>query len=87
MRGPSLHSWENIPVRLSDFWRNMENEFGPRYSHVLADSMALSELDSMTASVALNKGVKPKQVWEALCRAQEVPAERWLGVDIEPKQS
>ncbi|MFJ2619126.1 DUF3046 domain-containing protein [Glutamicibacter sp. NPDC087344] len=87
MRGPSPHSWETVSVRLSDFWRNMENEFGPRYSHVLADSMALSELDSLTASDALKKGIKPKQVWEALCRAQDVPAERWLGVDIEPKES
>lgn len=74
-------------MKISDFWRNMEAEFGPKYSHVLADSMALTELDSLTASEALAKGVKPKQIWEALCLAQDVPAERWLGVDIEPKQS
>jgi len=80
-------SWENNQVKISDFWRNMESEFGPRYSHVLADSMALTELDSLTPAEALNKGVKPKQIWEALCRAQDVPVERWLGVDIEPKDS
>lgn len=74
-------------MKISDFWRNMEAEFGPKYSHVLADSMALTELDSLTASEALAKGVKPKRIWEALCLAQDVPAERWLGVDIEPKQS
>jgi len=49
--------------------------------------MALTELESLTPSEALNKGIKPKQIWEALCRAQDVPAERWLGVDIEPKDS
>ncbi|MGP9527545.1 MULTISPECIES: DUF3046 domain-containing protein [Micrococcaceae] len=74
-------------MKISDFWRNMEAEFGQRYSHVLADSMALTELDSLTASEAIDKGIKPKQVWEALCLAQDVPAERWLGIDIEPKES
>ncbi|WP_141364852.1 DUF3046 domain-containing protein [Glutamicibacter uratoxydans] len=74
-------------MRLSDFWRNLEHEFGPRYSHVLADTLSLTELGSLTANEALNKGIKPKQVWEAMCRAQDVPVERWLGVDIEPKQS
>ncbi|MGO1230881.1 DUF3046 domain-containing protein [Glutamicibacter arilaitensis] len=74
-------------MKNSDFWSSMENEFGSRYSHVLADSMSLTELDSLTAAEALNKGVKPKMIWEAICRAQDVPAERWLGVDIEPKDS
>lgn len=74
-------------MKISDFWRNMEHEFGPRYSHVLADSMALNELGSLTASEALDKGIRPKQIWEALCRAQDVPVDRWLGMDIEPKES
>lgn len=74
-------------MKISDFWRNMEAEFGQRYSHVLADSMALTELDSLTASEAIDKGIKPKLVWEALCLAQDVPEERWLGIDIEPKES
>ncbi|MFK0083458.1 DUF3046 domain-containing protein [Glutamicibacter sp. NPDC090743] len=74
-------------MKISDFWRNMENEFGARYSHVLADSMALTELGSLTAAQALDKGIKPKRIWEALCKAQDIPAERWLGVDIEPKES
>ena len=87
MCGLLAFAWENYQVKISDFWRNMENEFGPRYSRVLADSMALTELGSLTAAQALDRGIKPKQIWEALCRAQDVPAERWLGVDIEPKQS
>ena len=65
----------------------MEHEFGPRYSHVLADSLSLTQIDSLTASEALRKGVKPKQVWEAVCDTQDVPLERRLGVDIEPKES
>lgn len=74
------------PVRLSDFWRNMDHEFGPRYSRVLAETLALSEFNSMTANEALNRGVQPREVWQAICKAQDVPSERWLGPDIEIKE-
>ncbi|QCY46640.1 hypothetical protein GcLGCM259_0884 [Glutamicibacter creatinolyticus] len=84
--GPAGISWENIYVRLSDFWRNMEHEFGPRYSRVLAGSLALTELGSLNASQALERGIDPKTVWEAVCRIQEVPTDRWLGPDIEIKE-
>ena len=87
MRGLLAFAWENYQVKISDFWRNMENEFGPRYSRVLAYSRALTDIGSLTAAQALDRGIKPRQIGEALCRAQDVPAERWLGVDIEPKQS
>lgn len=74
------------PVRLSDFWRNMDHEFGPRYSRVLAETLALSEFNSMTANEALNRGMQPREVWQAICKAQDVPSERWLGPDIEIKE-
>ncbi|WP_431711573.1 DUF3046 domain-containing protein [Glutamicibacter uratoxydans] len=73
-------------MRLSDFWRNMDHEFGPRYSRVLAETLALSEFNSMTANEALNRGVQPREVWQAICKAQDVPSERWLGPDIEIKE-
>lgn len=73
-------------MRLSEFWRNMDHEFGPRYSKVLADSLALTELGSLNANEALGRGTDPKTVWEAICRMQEIPAERWLGPDIEIKE-
>ncbi|MGO2052120.1 DUF3046 domain-containing protein [Arthrobacter sp. MYb211] len=74
-------------MKNSEFWRNMDHEFGSGYSHMLADSLALTELGSLNATQALRKGIKPKQVWEAICRAQDVPPERWLGMDIEPKEA
>ncbi|MCW4465339.1 DUF3046 domain-containing protein [Glutamicibacter sp. MNS18] len=73
-------------MRLSDFWRNMDHEFGPRYSRVLADTLALSEFNSLNATEALDRGVPPRDVWQAVCRAQDVPPERWLGPDIEIKE-
>ncbi|WP_309408054.1 DUF3046 domain-containing protein [Glutamicibacter sp. PS] len=76
---------EDSRLKNSDFWRNMDAEFGANYSRMLADTLALTELESMTATEALNKGVKPKEVFAAICRAQDVPENRWLGVDIEPK--
>ncbi|WP_306420693.1 DUF3046 domain-containing protein [Arthrobacter sp. JCM 19049] len=39
----------------------MEHEFGPRYSRVLAGSLALTELGSLNASQALERGIDRKQ--------------------------
>ena len=64
----------------------MEHEFGPRYSRVLADTLALSQLESMNANQALEHGVPPRDVWRAVCQTQDVPPERWLGPDIEIKE-
>ncbi len=72
-------------VRLSDFWRLMDDEFGAGYSRTLATSLVLSEVGGLTAAEALNKGVAPRAVWRAMCKMQDVPAERWLGRDIAAK--
>ncbi|GGJ57321.1 DUF3046 domain-containing protein [Glutamicibacter bergerei] len=73
-------------MKNSEFWRNMDHEFGSIYSRTLADSLALTELQSMNATEALGKGIKPREVWEAICRAQDLPPERWLGMDLEIKE-
>ena len=73
-------------MRISDFWRLMDDEFGPAYSRVLASDLVLTGLGGKTAAQALDKGVEPKQVWLAVCDMQEVPPERRLGRDIQPKR-
>ncbi|MBD7995898.1 DUF3046 domain-containing protein [Arthrobacter sp. Sa2CUA1] len=73
-------------MRISDFWRLMDDEFGPAYSRVLASDLVLTGLGGITASQALEKGVEPKRVWLAVCDMQEVPPERRLGRDIQPKR-
>ncbi|KNC19183.1 histidine kinase [Arthrobacter sp. RIT-PI-e] len=72
-------------MRRSDFWRLMDDEFGERYSRSLARDLVMDRLGNRTATEALDDGLEPRRVWEAVCRAQDVPTERWLGRDIEPR--
>lgn len=63
----------------------MEDEFGREYAAVLLRDLVLTELDDRTGSQALGQGVDPREVWLAICRAQNVPEERWLGLNKKPK--
>ena len=74
-------------MRISDFWRLMDDEFGSAYSRVLAADLVLTGLGGRTAQQALDSGTDPKRVWLEVCEMQEVPPERRLGQDIKPKQS
>lgn len=69
-------------MRLSEFWLAMGDEFGDAYGRVLAHDLVLGELAGRTAEQALKAGVPARQVWEALCRASDVPPERWYGVGL-----
>lgn len=62
----------------------MEGEFGVNYAHVLADSLVLSEYQ-LSVKSSLEAGVSPRDVWDAVCEQQDVPADRRLGRDIAPK--
>lgn len=73
-------------MRLSDFWRLMDDEFGGRYSRTLAGDLVLDELGDRTALAALSAGVDPRSVWLAVCDAQDVPEERRLGRDVAPRR-
>jgi hypothetical protein len=68
-------------VRLSQFWTFMEDEFGPSYAASLARDLALTALGGRTAQEALDAGLPPREVWLALCDAQEVPEARRHGKD------
>lgn len=69
-------------MRESEFWRLVDEEFGPGHGRMLASGHALADLDYRTAKEALGQGVPARQVWLALCREMDVPQERWLGRDI-----
>lgn len=73
-------------VRLSDFWRLMDDEFGAGYSRVLASELVLSDVGGRSAQRALSDGVPPRDVWIAICEKQDVPPERRLGRDVAPKK-
>ncbi|HET6241810.1 MAG TPA: DUF3046 domain-containing protein [Arthrobacter sp.] len=72
-------------MRISDFWRLMDDEFGAGYSRVLSSTLVLAGVGGRTADQALDAGVPPRQVWLALCEVQDVPPERRLGRDIKPR--
>ena len=65
----------------------MEDEFGRTYAASLAHDLALDVLGGRTAQEALDAGLPPRQVWLALCDAQEVPEERRHGKDKRPRKT
>jgi hypothetical protein len=73
-------------LRLSQFHELMADEFGKPQSEVLIRDLALFELGDKTASVLLAQGEDPRQIWLAICRAQQVPKERWTGLDKKAKK-
>ena len=70
-------------MRVSEFRRLMDEEFGPGRAGIVADSLHLPGLDT-TATAALAAGVDPRAVWLAVCDLHDVPPERRLGRDVPP---
>jgi len=68
-------------VRVSDFWRLVDDEFGPGYGRTLIDDQVLIGLRHRTGAQALAAGDDPRDVWVALCDEMDVPAERRWGRD------
>jgi hypothetical protein len=60
-------------VRLTEFWRRMNERFGAAYASSVAADYRLSALGS-TVDVALAAGVEPRDVWRAVCAEFEMPA-------------
>ncbi|NUT73038.1 DUF3046 domain-containing protein [Pseudarthrobacter sp. C4D7] len=73
-------------MRISEYWRLMDDEFGAGYSRVLSSTLVLAGVGSRTADQALAAGVEPRRVWLAVCDVQDVPTERRLGRDIAPRR-
>ena len=73
-------------MRISEYWRLMDDEFGAGYSRVLSSSLVLAGVGGRTADQALAAGVEPRKVCLAVCDVQDVPAERRLGRDIAPRR-
>lgn len=70
----------------SHFWNLLEDEFGSANAGVIASSLELPGL-YVTAQQALADGQDPKIVWAAICDLHDVPAERRLGKDVEPRDT
>ena len=66
-------------MRLSEFWRAVDDEFGEAYGRVLVRDLILDTIGYRTGEQALADGESAGSVWLALCRAMEIPKERWAG--------
>ncbi|MDR1187484.1 MAG: DUF3046 domain-containing protein [Bifidobacteriaceae bacterium] len=65
-------------MRHSEFWESMDHAFGRAYAKSLAADLVMGALGSRTAVEALEAGVPPRQVWDAICDTMEVDdAARW----------
>ena len=73
-------------MRLSQFQELMSDEFGKSQAQVLIRDLALLELGDRTAASLLASGEDPRQIWLAICRVQQVPEERWTGLDKKAKK-
>ena len=72
---------------MSEFRLAISDEFGDAYGRVLTRDLVLEEIGSQTADDAVKAGVSVREIWLALCRAMDVPPERWYGVGIrDPKK-
>ena len=61
------------PVRMTDFWDRMEQQFGAAYARSLADDYRLPSI-GMTANAALAAAVPTKEIWRAVCAEFDVAA-------------
>jgi hypothetical protein len=74
-------------MRLSEFWVAVSDEFGPEYGRVLTNDLVLGDIGGLTAQQGIAKGVATREIWLALCKATDVPPNRWYGVgQREPKK-
>ncbi|MBN9619961.1 MAG: DUF3046 domain-containing protein [Actinobacteria bacterium] len=60
-------------MRLTEFWRRMQERFGIAYAQSVAADYRLPLLGK-TVDEALASGVEAKEVWRAVCAEFEMPA-------------
>ena len=66
-------------MKQSEFQAAVAEEFGDGYGGAIVGDLVLTALGGRTAREALAAGVRPREVWLALCEATDVPEERRHG--------
>lgn len=72
-------------MKLSRFYELLAEEFGPGFSQVILNDTRLIDFQDKTPSELIAEGAETREIWLAICRAQQVPKSRWHGV-IQTKQ-
>ncbi|WP_173795178.1 DUF3046 domain-containing protein [Frondihabitans sp. 762G35] len=74
-------------MRKSEYARAVADEFGDVYGRVLTRDVVLPALGNVSADDAIARGDDPRDVWLALCEAQDVPPARRHGAGLrEPRR-
>ncbi len=60
-------------VRLTEFWKRMNTQFGEVYAQSVAKDFVLDKLGGRTVERALGDGVDVKVIWRAVCDTFKVP--------------
>ncbi|MCA5922477.1 DUF3046 domain-containing protein [Curtobacterium oceanosedimentum] len=73
-------------MRVSEFWRAVDQVFGEAYGSVVTRDVVLEHLGGRSAVDALSAGIDTRRVWDALCDSQDVPLDRRHGKGLaEPR--
>ncbi|WP_144711148.1 DUF3046 domain-containing protein [Curtobacterium pusillum] len=73
-------------MRVSEFWRAVDQVFGEAYGAVVTRDVVLEELGGRSAFDALAAGIDARRVWDALCDSQDVPLDKRHGKGLaEPR--
>ncbi|MCS6563357.1 DUF3046 domain-containing protein [Curtobacterium flaccumfaciens] len=73
-------------MRVSEFWRAVDQVFGEAYGSVVTRDVVLEGLGGRSAVDALAAGIEARRVWDALCDSQDVPMDRRHGKGLaEPR--
>ncbi|MCL3776729.1 MULTISPECIES: DUF3046 domain-containing protein [unclassified Actinomyces] len=65
-------------MKHSELWRAVETVYGSAYGRSLVKDLVLPGL-GRTAQEALDAGLSPRQVWDALCDETDASeADRWV---------
>ncbi|MBF4604601.1 MULTISPECIES: DUF3046 domain-containing protein [Curtobacterium] len=74
-------------MRVSEFWRAVDQVFGEAYGSVVSRDVVLEELGGRSAVDALAAGIDARRVWDALCDSQDVPLDRRHGKGLAEPQN
>ncbi|WP_127542975.1 DUF3046 domain-containing protein [Actinoplanes sp. OR16] len=56
-------------MRLTEFWRRLEESFGASYARSIATDQAFSALGGRTIEEAITQGVETATIWRAVVAA------------------
>lgn len=74
-------------MRVSEFWRAVDQVFGEAYGSVVSRDVVLEDLGGRSAVDALAAGIDARRVWDALCDSQDVPLDRRHGRGLAEPQN